>query len=95
MVNSEENIEEKLSLEDIKSLNGKIKISINKEKEVYFMNIKDNTKINESILKKINKSYKNLIQIMQSANDKMKEISDLWKNKKKISRIYKSLGKKM
>ena len=79
MVNSEENIEEKLSLEDIKSLNGKIKISINKEKEVYFMNIKDNTKINESIMKKINKSYKNLIEIMQTANDKMKEISDLWK----------------
>ena len=79
MVNSEENIEEKLSLEDIKSLNGKIKISINKEKEVYFMNIKDNTKINESIMKKINKSYKNLIEIMETANDKMKEISDLWK----------------
>ena len=79
MVNSEENIEEKLSLEDIKSLNGKIKISINKEKEVYFMNIKDNTKINESIMKKINKSYKNLIEIMQTANDKMREISDLWK----------------
>ena len=79
MVNSEENIEEKLSLEDIKSLNGKIKISINKEKEVYFMNIKDNTKINESIMKKINKSYKNLIEIMKTANDKMKEISDLWK----------------
>ena len=78
-LDSEENKNEKISLEDIKSLNGKIKISFNKEKEVYFMNIKDNTKINESILKKINKSYKNLIEIIQSANDKMKEISDLWK----------------
>ena len=78
-LDSEENKKEKISLDDIKSLDGKIKISFNKEKEVYFMNIKDNTKINESILKKINKSYKNLIGIMQSANDKMKEISDLWK----------------
>ena len=78
-LDSEENKNEKITLEDIKSLNGKIKISFNKEKEVYFMNIKDNTKINESILKKINKSYKNLIEIMQSANDKMKEISELWK----------------
>ena len=78
-LDSEENKKEKISLDDIKSLDGKIKISFNQEKEVYFMNIKDNTKINESILKKINKSYKNLIQIMQSANDKMKEISDLWK----------------
>ena len=76
---SEENKGEKLSLEDIKNLSGKIKVSVNKEKEVYFMNIKDNTKINESIMKKINKSYKNLIEIMQSANNKMKEISTLWK----------------
>ena len=43
------------------------------------MNIKDNTKLNESIMIKINKSYKNLIQILQSATDKMKEISNLWK----------------
>ena len=76
---SEENKGEKLSLVDIKNLSGKIKVSVNKEKEVYFMNIKDNTKINESIMKKINKSYKNLIEIMQSANNKMKEISTLWK----------------
>ena len=76
---SKENKEQKISLEDFKSLNGKIKISITKEKEVYFMNIKDNTKLNESIIKKINKSYKSLIGIMNNACEKMKEISDLWK----------------
>ena len=78
-IDSEEKTEEKLSLENIKNISGKIKVSINKEKEVYFMNIKDNTKLNESITIKINKSYKNLIQILQSATDKMKEISNLWK----------------
>ena len=78
-IDSEEKKEEKLSLENIKNISGKIKVSINKEKEVYFMNIKDNTKLNESIMIKINKSYKNLIQILQSATDKMKEISNLWK----------------
>ena len=77
--NSKENSEQKISLEDFKSLSGKIKVSITKEKEVYFMNIKDNTKINEGIIKKINKSYKNLIVIMNNACEKMKEISDLWK----------------
>ncbi len=77
--NSKENSEQKISLEDFKSLSGKIKVSITKEKEVYFMNIKDNTKINEGILKKINKSYKGLIGIMNNACEKMKEISDLWK----------------
>ena len=78
-IDSEEKTEEKLSLKNIKNISGKIKVSINKEKEVYFMNIKDNTKLNESIMIKINKSYKNLIQILQSATDKMKEISNLWK----------------
>ena len=71
--------EKKVSLDEIKSLSGKTKISINKEKEVYFMNIKDITKINEGLIKKINKAYKNLIQIMNNACEKMKEISDLWK----------------
>jgi hypothetical protein len=42
-IDSEEIKEDKLSLENIKNLSGKIKVSINKEKEVYFMNIKDNT----------------------------------------------------
>ena len=78
-IDSEEKKEDKLRLEKIKNLSGKIKVSINKEKEVYFMNIKDNTKLNESIMIKINKSYKNVIQILQSATDKMKEISNLWK----------------
>ena len=54
-------------------------LSKDNSKEVYFMNIKDNTKINEGILKKINKSYKGLIGIMNNACEKMKEISDLWK----------------
>ena len=43
------------------------------------MNIKDITKINETILQKINKSYKNLISAMQSTITQMKEISELWK----------------
>ena len=76
---SEENKDQNISLKDFKNLTGKMKISINKEKEVYFMNIKDNTKINEGILKKINKSYKNLIGVMNNACEKMKEIADLWK----------------
>ena len=45
-IDSEEKKEEKLSLENIKNISGKIKVSINKEKEVYFMNIKDNTTLN-------------------------------------------------
>ena len=43
------------------------------------MNIKDNAEINESIMKRITKSYKNLIDLMHNVSDKMKEIADLWK----------------
>ena len=72
-------INEKKFLEGIKTLDGNIKISVNKEKEIYLMNIKDNAEINESIIKRITKSYKNLIDLMHSVSDKMKEISELWK----------------
>ena len=76
---SEKKDDNLIKLEAIKTLSGKTKISINKEKEVYYMNIKDITKINETILQKINKSYKNLISAMQSTITQMKEISELWK----------------
>ena len=70
---------EKKGIDEIKTINGNIKISINKEKEVYLMNIKDNAEINESIMKRITKSYKNLIDLMHNVSDKMKEIAELWK----------------
>ena len=70
---------EKKGLEEIKNLTGDIKVSINKEKEVYLINIKDNAEINESIMKRITKSYKNLMNLMGNVRDKMKEIADLWK----------------
>ena len=89
-VNSEEDFEEVKKnysnlinsiekIEELKSLNGNIKISIGKEKEVYLINIKDNAEINESIMKRITKSYKNLIDLMKNVSDKMKEIAELWK----------------
>jgi hypothetical protein len=43
------------------------------------MNIKDNSEINESIMKRITKAYKNLIDLMHNACDKMKELAELWK----------------
>ena len=73
------NTEETNKLQEIKSPNGNIRISVNKEKEIYLLNIKDNAEINESIMKRITKSYKNLIELMQNVSEKMKEISELWK----------------
>ena len=68
------------SLNSIKSLDGQLKVTVSKEKEIYFENIKDYVNLNEDILQKITKGYKALILIMEQLGDKMKEISELWKD---------------
>ena len=65
---------------EIKTLEGDIKISISKEKEMYLKNIQDNCFINEDLLQKITKAYKGLMILMTQSCDKMKEISALWKS---------------
>ena len=77
--NNLNNSSEKKGLEEIKTINGNIKISVSKEKDVYLTNIKDNAEINESIMKRITKSYKNLMDLMRNVSEKMKEIAELWK----------------
>ena len=67
------------NVKEIKTLEGDIKISVTKEKEMYLQNIEDNCNINEEILQKITKAYKTLMLLMTQASEKMKEISDLWK----------------
>jgi sorting nexin-7/30/sorting nexin-8 len=64
---------------EIKTLEGDIKISVSKEKEMYLKNIQDNSYINEDLLQKITKAYKALMVLMSDTCDKMKEISNLWK----------------
>ena len=66
-------------IKEIKTLEGDIKITVTKEKEMYLQNIEDNCDINEELLQKITKAYKSLILLMGQTSDKMKEISDLWK----------------
>jgi hypothetical protein len=67
------------NVKEIKTLEGDIKISVTKEKEMYLQNIEDNCNINEELLQKITKSYKTLMLLMTQTSEKMKEISDLWK----------------
>jgi hypothetical protein len=66
-------------IKEIKTLEGDIKITVTKEKEMYLQNIEDNCDINEELLQKITKAYKSLILLMGQTSDKMREISDLWK----------------
>ena len=66
-------------VKELKTLEGEIKISVTKEKEMYLQNIKDNCNINEELLQKVTKSYKTLLLLMAQVSEKMKEISNLWK----------------
>ena len=66
-------------IKEMKTLEGDIKISVTKEKEMYLQNIEDNCNINEEILQKVTKAYKSLMLLMTQVSDKMKEISGLWK----------------
>ena len=64
---------------EIKTVEGDIKISVSKEKEIYLKNIEKNCCITEDLLQKVTKAYKGLLMMMSQVTDKMKEISVLWK----------------
>ena len=64
---------------EIKTVEGDIKISVSKEKEIYLKNIEKNCCVTEDLLQKVTKAYKSLLMMMSQVTDKMKEISILWK----------------
>ena len=62
-------------LRDYKSLNGKLDITINEERETFYQNIKDNTELNQELLSKLNKNLKALSGEMSLVVYRMEEIS--------------------
>ena len=74
-----ENVTSPTHIGEIKTLEGDIKISVSKEKEMYLKNIQDNCYLNMDLLQKITKAYKALMLIMAQSYDKMNEISSLWR----------------
>ena len=64
---------------EIKTVEGDIKISVSKEKEIYLKNIEKNCCVTEDLLQKVTKAFKGLLMMMSQVTDKMKEISILWK----------------
>ena len=67
-----ENLTSPTTLGEIKSLEGDIKMSVSKEKEMYLKNIQDNCYLNMELLQKIKKAYKELMLIMSQSYEKMK-----------------------
>ena len=92
-------------VEEIKTLNGEINISINQEKELLADKIKKIAENNEDIMKKISKEYKSLNLQILNVISKIKDIVILWDNLYKKSNtnyegeiilgVYDSLAKFM
>lgn len=68
-----------IRLSKMKSLSGEINVNVSNDKEIYFENIKNNADLNISIFQKITKAYKSLMLLMDQVSEKMKEISQYWK----------------
>ena len=83
-----ENMKEITSIKKMKTIDGIINIGINKEKEIYLDNIKNYSKGKAEIFDKITKSLKSLMGIMYELSNKMKSISQLFKNLYDKSIIY-------
>ena len=69
------NFKSPLYLRDYKSPNGKLDITLNEEREIYYQNIKDHTELNFELLTKLNKNLKLLNSEMLAVVNRMNEIS--------------------
>ena len=69
------NFKSPLYLRDYKSPNGKLDITLNEEREIYYQNIKDHTELNFELLAKLNKNLKLLSSEMNIVVNRMDEIS--------------------
>ena len=77
-----------IELKDIKTINGKMKISITKNKEQYLDNIRDNAAFNETALKKFNQNFKLLKAEMKTVIGRVLSFSPLFDKLIKISTTY-------
>ena len=77
-----------IELKDIKTINGKMKISVTKNKEQYLDNIRDNAAFNETALKKFNQNFKLLKAEMKTVIGRVLSFSPLFDKLIKISTTY-------
>jgi hypothetical protein len=66
-------------INDFSNVDGFLKVNLTNENEIYFQNIIDDIDMNESIMHQIIQNYKNLFELFKKINEKMSEISYLWK----------------
>ena len=77
-----------VELKDIKTVEGRIKISVSANKETYLENIKNNAAFNETCLKKFNKNFKVLKTEMDTTINRLLSFGPLFDKLIKISSTY-------
>ena len=77
-----------IEFKDIKTIDGKIKISVNPNKEIFLDNIKANSAFNETCLKKFNQNFKELKEEMNTVIGRVSSFGPLFDKLIKISTIY-------
>ena len=66
-------------INDFNTANGRIKVNLSNENEIYFQNILDNVDMNENLMTDIIHGYKSLFELIKKLNEKIIEIGCLWK----------------
>lgn len=74
-------------ISEMKSLDGLLNVGISQDKEIVLTNIKDNATINETLLKKLNTSYKALNGEFAIVSNRLTEISEIW------NQLFQNCGK--
>lgn len=73
---------------EMKSLTGTLDVTITEDRENYLTNIKNNSDINEGLLKKLVSSYKSLNDQLNAVSTRLIEISEIWTDLLKTAMEY-------
>lgn len=76
------------NIKEMKSLEGKVNLTINEEKENYLQNIIDNTNLNESIMKKLLANYKSLLEEVRAVSNRLADICLIWEELGKTAKQF-------
>ena len=81
-----------IDIKNRKNINGILDIKINKEKEIYLENIRDNTIYNGNLFKKLNNNFKSLNDEFNLVIKRIENISNIFKQIYDISNKYLDLN---
>ena len=81
-----------IDIKERKSLDGELNVKVNKEKEIYLENIKDNTIYNSNLFKKLNTNFKSLNDELSIVIKRFEIISDIYQQIYDISNKYLDLN---